>query len=173
MEAQLEELHEAIRFEEGAKTQIQDAERTLSGGLSSIDRQIANVARRLSSSETKCDELESMVTANVDSVGLRLSQDAGRLSEPEAKRSEFLEVCRSAEDTDESEGLRQARKVTCFGKSMYANTVRSPGFVARCRATFFIVTLLPSIGVADKCNMLGTLGAEGGSCLLLCIAPLP
>ena len=40
------------------------------------DRQIADVARSLSSSETKCDELESRVTANTDSVGLKLAQDA-------------------------------------------------------------------------------------------------
>ena len=107
MEAHLGELHEASRFAEGDKTQSQDAEMTLSSGLSSLDRQIADVTQSLSSSETKCDELESRVTANTDSTGLKLAQDAGRPSAMQAQRGELLDACRSAEDTDESEVLRQ------------------------------------------------------------------
>ena len=76
MEAHLGELHEASRFAENDKTQSQDVEMTLSSGLSLHVRQIADVTRSVSFSETKC---ESRVTANTDRMGLKLAQDAGRL----------------------------------------------------------------------------------------------
>ena len=57
------------------------------------------------------NSIESNVTANTDSMGLKLAQDAGRPSATQAQRGEFLEACRSAEDADESEALRQAHTI--------------------------------------------------------------
>ena len=45
-------------------------------------------------------------------MGLKLAQDAGRVSATEVQLGELLEACRSAEDTDESEELRQAHAFT-------------------------------------------------------------
>ena len=79
MEALPRELHEASRFAEDAKKQSLEAGRPVSSGLSSLDRQTTDAARRMSSSETKWDELAPRATAITDTTGSRLLQDAGRL----------------------------------------------------------------------------------------------
>ena len=132
---------------EGDKTQPQDAEMTLSTGLRSLDRRIADVTRSLSSSETKCDELESGVTADADSMGLKVAQNAGRLSATQAQLCEFLEACRSAEDTDESDVLRQAHAIM---KSINRSSFSASVFVATNIVQTEKTHEVPSIGTATQ-----------------------
>jgi len=98
MESQLGALHGACRSAEEAKTQSREAEKAVSSGLNSIESQMADFARRVSSSEAKCDELTSGVAAKADSIGSRLAQEAGRLSAMESQLGALHGACRSAEE---------------------------------------------------------------------------
>merc|ERR1719284_605853 len=115
MESQLGALHGACRSAEEAKTQSREAEKAVSSGLNSIESQMADFARRVSSSEAKCDELASGVAATADSIGSRLAREAGRLSAMESQLGALHGACRSAEEAKTQS--REAEKAMSSGLS--------------------------------------------------------